>query len=119
MIPVIHDKYRIAENFGGRILWRIDHQQKLVNNILVNVGTRLHCPYNSNDSAVQKEHAWNSKSSLNSVLKMLFLSAKLASRASLTWLVACFVAGLQQMKKSGLFESGSGCCTCNGIFGLP
>ena len=68
--------HHIAENFGGRKFWQIDHQQKLANNnILVN---ELKCIAHviQNNSAVQKEHASNSEASLNSVLKMLFLSAK-------------------------------------------
>ena len=38
--------YHIAENFGGKIFWWTD-QQKLVNNILANVRTRLYHPHNS------------------------------------------------------------------------
>ena len=70
----IQIRYCIVENFGGRKLWRINHQQKLVNNILANVLEYI-AQVIQNDSAVEKEHVSNSEASLNSVLKML-LSAK-------------------------------------------
>ena len=56
-------EYCIAENFGGRKLWQIDHQQKLANNILVNVLDYI-AHIIQNDIAVEKEHALNSKASL-------------------------------------------------------
>ena len=65
----------MVENFGGRKLWQIDHQQKLANNILANVLDYI-AHVIQNDSAVEKEHASNSEASNR--LKMLFLSAKLA-----------------------------------------
>ena len=55
--------YRIAENFGRRKLWQIDHQQKLANNILTNVLDYI-AHIIQKDSAVQKEHASNSEASL-------------------------------------------------------
>ena len=59
------------ENFGRRKLWRIDHQQKLVNNILANVLDYI-AHVIQNDSAVEKEQQ-----------SFLFLSANVTKLALL------------------------------------